>query len=139
MNNWSQSSLRRQSGLTLIESLVALVVITVGLAAILNLQFRSVQYSADSYRQTLAVIQANDLIERYWVAACFITGPSVRDNIITEWCADNDNNCPNIDAELINDHLEINFTINIDKIIADGAQSFEYASRIPIIECDEAE
>ncbi len=53
-------------GFTLIEVLVALLVLSVGLLGLAGLQVRALQYTQASYQRTLVNIQALDMVERMW-------------------------------------------------------------------------
>lgn len=54
------------SGFTLLEVLVALLVLSIGLLGLAGLQLRALQYSHSGYQRTLVNLQAQDLIERMW-------------------------------------------------------------------------
>lgn len=53
-------------GFTLIEVLVALLVLSVGLLGLAGLQLHALQYAHSSYQRTLVNIQALDMAERMW-------------------------------------------------------------------------
>lgn len=57
----------RQRGVTLIEVLVALVVVAVGLLGAANLQVRALQSQQNSYNATVANLIAKDVKERMWL------------------------------------------------------------------------
>ncbi|GIU08962.1 MULTISPECIES: type IV pilus modification protein PilV [unclassified Shewanella] len=54
----------RENGLSLIEVLVALVILTVGLIGVFNLHVVSKRGSFESFQQTLAAYSANDIVNR---------------------------------------------------------------------------
>ncbi|MEZ5447075.1 MAG: type IV pilus modification protein PilV [Gammaproteobacteria bacterium] len=54
----------RQRGFTLLEVLIALVVLAVGMLGIAALQARGMQYNTDAYARTQATILAYDIIDR---------------------------------------------------------------------------
>jgi type IV pilus assembly protein PilV len=61
--------MRRQGqsrGFTLIEVLVALLVLSIGLLGLAGLQLHALQYTHSSYQRTLVNIQALDMAERMW-------------------------------------------------------------------------
>lgn len=60
-------SKRSQSGLSLIEVMVALVVLSIGLLGIALLQMRALQSTHAAYQATLASIMATDAEERLWL------------------------------------------------------------------------
>ncbi|WP_252109541.1 MULTISPECIES: type IV pilus modification protein PilV [unclassified Halomonas] len=66
-----------QRGFGLVESLVALLVLSLGLVAMAALQLKSLQSARDGYRQTLASVAALDAQERLW--AEYRTAPACAD------------------------------------------------------------
>lgn len=56
-----------QSGFTLIEALVALIVLSFGLLGIAAMQLKSLQGSHVSFQRTIATLAAQDAAERLWV------------------------------------------------------------------------
>jgi type IV pilus assembly protein PilV len=69
-NRPSLSSRRRNSrGFTLLETLVALVVFSVGLLGIVALQARSIQLSVDGEDRNRAAVMADEVISLMWTAA----------------------------------------------------------------------
>lgn len=82
------------NGFTLIEVLVTLVVISIGMLSIAQLQVRSLQHSHSSLQRTVAVVQANDLLERMWSGYCDTREggspavPAFPDGIFRDWLTD---------------------------------------------------
>jgi len=62
----------RSLGFTLIEILVALVILSIGLLGIAALQLRSLQNSHASFERSVATLQARDLVERMWAGICIL-------------------------------------------------------------------
>ena len=60
----------RASGFTLIETLIALLVLSVGLLGLAAVQVQSLQNSHASYERSMATMQARDLVERLWAGIC---------------------------------------------------------------------
>jgi type IV pilus assembly protein PilV len=58
------ASPRRASGFTLIEVLVAVLVLSIGLLGLASLQATSLRFNTDSSAQTLATYLANDMADR---------------------------------------------------------------------------
>ena len=56
--------LNRQSGMTLMEVLVAVLVLSVGLLGIAGLQVQGTRHAYDAQLHTLAVFQAQDMADR---------------------------------------------------------------------------
>ena len=58
------------SGFTLIEILIALLVLSIGLLGLAAVQFQSLQNSHASYERSMATMQTRDLVERLWGGIC---------------------------------------------------------------------
>ena len=58
------------SGFTLIEILIALIILSIGLLGIAAVQLASVRNSHASFERSIAVVQARDLAERMWAGLC---------------------------------------------------------------------
>lgn len=54
-------------GFTLIEALVALLVLSVGLLGVAGMQLKALQSSHVSFQRTIASLAAQDAVERLWV------------------------------------------------------------------------
>lgn len=79
---------RSQSGVSLIEVMVALVVLSIGLLGIALLQIRALQSTHAAYQATLASIMATDAEERLWLdRAEGVVDPAAGrlENWSTEW------------------------------------------------------
>lgn len=59
---------RRQAGVALIEALVAMLIFSLGILAIINLQAASIKLSSDAQNRTIASLQTNDLVARMWAS-----------------------------------------------------------------------
>lgn len=60
-----------QQGWSLLEVLVALMVLSVGLLGLSALHWRTVQHSHTVWGQTLATLNAQDAAERLWLLPCW--------------------------------------------------------------------
>jgi type IV pilus assembly protein PilV len=60
----SRMTERKQAGMTLVEVLVAVVLISVGLLGVAALQLTSLRGNQDSYARSQAAVLAGDIIER---------------------------------------------------------------------------
>ncbi|MDI5890438.1 type IV pilus modification protein PilV [Halomonas rhizosphaerae] len=58
----------RQKGFTLLEVLIAVLVLSVGLLGVAALQMKSMQSAHLSYQRSIANLAAQDAVERLWVA-----------------------------------------------------------------------
>ena len=57
---------RRQSGFTLIEVLVALLVLSIGMLGVAAMQLKSLQGAHAAYQRSIATLAAQDAQERLW-------------------------------------------------------------------------
>ncbi|SDX11980.1 type IV pilus modification protein PilV [Thiocapsa roseopersicina] len=73
----------RQYGVTLIETLITMVIVSVGLLSIAALQLKSVQYASESYHRSVATVLAGDLVERLWAGIC--TLPDNAESVAEDW------------------------------------------------------
>lgn len=145
----SLRKIRRRKGMTLIEVLIALVVLSIGLLSIATLQLRSVQFSQASYDRSIAVISANNLLERLWAGACWLyedaPPPSSRQI--------NDTSFAVMQAEWFNDHQGVipdwngvvtpqsnsfyEITISwTDRLNDDQQNTFSYLIKVPDLELE---
>lgn len=74
-----------QKGASLIEVLVAIVVLSIGLLGVAGLQIRSLRVAEGNFQKTVANIQAQDLVDSYWAGLCQLGNPTVRAGITTQW------------------------------------------------------
>jgi len=133
-------------GFSLIEVLIAVFVISVGLLALALLQARALQFSQASYERSVAVVQANDLVERLWVGACAL--PDDFEDIRDDWAAVHEGSLSNWngDNSTVDDTVTPPlYTIKIewkDERVVHNVdnedephQSFVYYARVPKISC----
>ena len=59
-----------QHGFTLLEVLVAMLLAALGLLGLALAQVKALQYSSNSLTYTVAIIQANNALERIWPELC---------------------------------------------------------------------
>jgi type IV pilus assembly protein PilV len=82
------------SGFTLIEILIAVLVLSIGMLGLAATQIQSLQNSHASYERSMATMQARDLVERLWAGICVLYDadgnivPSAQAPIMTTWQAD---------------------------------------------------
>ena len=81
------SRLRRQAGLSLVEVLVTMVIVSVGLLGVAGLQLKALKNTYASFQRSLATLQAQDLADRLWASTCVLSDATQRDNIKSEWQA----------------------------------------------------
>ncbi len=134
----------KQNGMSLLEALIAVVVITTGLLSISLLQARSVQYSYSSFQRAVAVSQANDLVERLWRQSCVTTGrQTVFSTVRNEWVAEHSVSSANIMPSWSGTLTPLSGAIfRIDISWADGrmndnaSPSYTFQFQIPELECE---
>lgn len=78
---------RKQVGVSLIEVMVALVVLSVGLLGLAVLQFKALQGTHAAYQATLASLIAADAEERLWLARAngVVSDAAVQTNWRSNW------------------------------------------------------
>jgi type IV pilus assembly protein PilV len=57
---------RDQAGFTLLETLVAIVIFSIGLLGVVGLQARSIQFSVDGEDRNRASLMADDIVATMW-------------------------------------------------------------------------
>lgn len=76
---------RSDKGFSLIEVLVTLVIFSIGLLGMAALQNRALKISYASFQRSLATLQAQDLVERFWANTCVLSDSTIRNAIIKDW------------------------------------------------------
>ncbi|MBK1644524.1 type IV pilus modification protein PilV [Thiocapsa imhoffii] len=74
---------RQQAGATLLEALIAMVVISVGLLGIAALQTKALQSTTESQMTSNAAILSADLGERLWAVSCLLANAESESDRIT--------------------------------------------------------
>jgi len=132
-----------QRGFSLIEALIALVVLSIGLIGVASMQLKALQSASAGYQRSVASVAAVDAQERIWaewarddVNSC--ADIDVEADWKTHWFADSDSNpLRNVseqESKIVSDGCE--FTIAIDLgSRADNTESdvFAYTFRLPAI------
>lgn len=143
---WNRGDMKRSKGFSLLEVLITMLVISVGILSLILLQSRALQFSQASYQRSVAVVQANDLVERLWVGVCSL--PDSFDEIRDDWAAVNAQSLPEwtgSNSSVDNSVSPPLYTIAIEwldeRVIQDiddenePDQSFIFQARIPDIPC----
>ncbi|WP_268814348.1 type IV pilus modification protein PilV [Nitrincola tapanii] len=135
----------KQRGITLLESLIAMVVIAIGFSSIVMLQLRSMQSSQSSFQQSIAAVQATDLVERLWANACVLNDEVRRDEVLGDWRGSHEEHpwMPNWTGEMDFDEATSTYEITIswlDRLATgdeeDSNRTFRYLARIPVLDCN---
>ena len=106
---------RRQSGFTLIEVLISVLIFALGILALVGLQASAVKFSTDAQQRAEATFLADQLLARMLIAdpttattfnhkasgttACAPTGAASTNAIVTEWLAEVAQTFPNALAD----------------------------------------
>lgn len=148
----NSKSVKSSAGLTLIEVLVTLLVLSIGLIALGSLNLLSVRSAQSSYYVSIATSMALDLEERLWLAASQLETGCLSDTEIDSIIADKNASwtateerlgLPARDGTLIEatkvnvtpgtDNLWIDVEIPIswsDNRIDDSVETFTYSARV---------
>ncbi|WP_043531601.1 type IV pilus modification protein PilV [Litchfieldella xinjiangensis] len=131
-------------GFTLVEALIALLVLSLGLLGVAAMQLKAMQSAHVSYQRTIATIAAQDAIERLWSGLAFdsvsssFTCPS-ETGMEADWKSTWSAHFNDLSASGITAEGDCRFTINLvwdDSRFAinDGEEdvsTLHYASRLP--------
>lgn len=82
-------SKRGGGGFSLIEVMVAMVVLSIGLLSLAALQAAAVRHSYVSFQRSVANLHVQDAVERLWTNRCALRNGSVLNTVLTEWDASN--------------------------------------------------
>jgi len=89
MTAYSRPNTTRQSGVILIEALVAILIFSIGILALVGLQATAIKQSTDARYRTEAAALANELIAEMWVSdrttATLITNFATGGPLYTAW------------------------------------------------------
>lgn len=136
----------RLDGFTLIEVLIAVLVVSIGLLALAGLQMKAMTTAHSSYMRSVAAIQATDLVERAWADICVLTGEkasnpnAVFNLIVSSWAAANSELLPewNSTASLDFDSGQLDIVVSwTEPRLAGGTatETFSYTTRLPRLLC----
>ncbi len=129
---------KAQRGLTLIEAMVALLVLSIGLVGIAALNLASVGAAHSAYYRTLASFIAKDAEERLW-AELGLSGQASVESVLNDWRTNWADAMPELrlDLELSasssgNVWQDFDVTVTWDERRFQGAvvEQFEYRARV---------
>ncbi|EGV16510.1 type IV pilus modification protein PilV [Thiocapsa marina] len=128
----SQGQYVRQSGVTLIEALITMVILSFGLLSVAALQLKSLQYATISYQRSIATIQASDLVERLWAGIC--VAADEWEDIAEDWEDFHaaEQNLPNW-AGVVESPANLTYTVTIswDERVDDTRMTFVHTAMLP--------
>lgn len=132
----------KQSGFTLLEALIAVLVLSFGLLGVAAMQLKAMQSSHLSYHRSIATLAAQDAVERLWIelgsASNFCPDPvSVRADWLDHWSDKLPN--MNINSDVINNGSSCEYEVIIswqdDRFSFDGdvenVSLLSYFTRLP--------
>ncbi|MFN4262142.1 MAG: type IV pilus modification protein PilV [Thioalkalivibrionaceae bacterium] len=135
-------------GFTLIEVLIALLVVSIGLLALAGLQTKALTSAHSSYLRSVAAIQATDLVERAWADLCVLSGAgssvtpnAAFTNLVESWNAANNGLLPDWNTQATafdpaTGAIEIDIRWNEPRFVGDSTEErFTYATRLPLAAC----
>ena len=102
----------RQSGFSLIEVMITMLVMAIGLLGLAALQLKSVQFSQASLQQSLAAMQATDMAERLWSNLCVLPDAAATAELIEQWQAEHALAMPQWKGQVTR-HDAKNYTIQV--------------------------
>lgn len=85
----------KQGGFSLLEVLIAMLILAFGALGLAGLQMKTLQSSHSAYQRGLANIIAADTVERLWAnaaAAAPLTVPQIQAQVQQRWLQTNNNN-----------------------------------------------
>lgn len=120
-------------GFSLVEVLVALLVLSIGLLGLAGLQLHALQYTHSSYQRTLVNIQALDMVERMWT---HLQNPLTE---LAEWKTLNQASLPGWNGTVepaSSDPGDYVLTIswNDSRFVGAEMYSFAYRLRFPVLD-----
>ena len=131
--------MKHQQGFSLIEVLIALVVLAFGLMGVAAMQIKALQSATEGYQRSVVTLAAVDAQERLWAqlaqeASC----DDMVDNILSDWqsswFADSDTPIRHFSGGIELDTAECEFNILItlnDNDSASTDETFTYTFRLP--------
>ena len=134
-----------QRGFSLIEALIALVVLAVGLIGVAAMQLKALQSANTGYQRSLASVAAVDAQERLWAALSTLNSDDTCEdlNISTiegawkdDWFADNDHtplrNAKKAQSRIARDSGEEQCRFKVVLVLGeDESDAFHYTFRLP--------
>lgn len=137
-------------GFSLIEALVALLVLALGLLAVGGMQLKALQGAHMGYQRTLASVIAIDAQERVWASLAAdgpgcgeINAESIESSVNTDWQEDGRESLPGLDVTLAKSlpPNDCYFTVTVDwleerfstdeEAEGEDTSSFSYSFMVP--------
>lgn len=114
-----RKDLCKSSGFTLVEALVALLVLSIGLVGYAAMQLKAMQSAHVAYQRSVATMAAQDLAERLWIglgqsAPASILCPAVTSGMFNDWLDEWEVNMPSLsreDSEVVKEGCKYTITV----------------------------
>ncbi|MFC3284188.1 type IV pilus modification protein PilV [Litchfieldella rifensis] len=124
-------------GFTLVEALIALLVLSFGLLGVAAMQLKAMQGAHVSYQRSLATVIASDANERLWAALGIGSGTCPSDSSVqAQWLDHWDDALPSVGASSIVAQASCEYTITVtwddERFSAEGdISTLTYVARLP--------
>lgn len=143
MTSWRQTDSHDQAGFSLIEALIALVVLSVGLLGVAALQTQALLQSRDAYLTSQATSLVQDMADRiranpdaisdyaHTAGSSPPSGSSLADNDVKDWLADLTTTLPQGQANIVINGREADITVTWQEAEEDTNRSTNIVTEIP--------
>lgn len=132
--------MKRQQGFSLIEALIALLVLSIGLIGVAAMQVKALQSATAGYQRSVVTLAAVDVQERIW--AELVQGTKCSDmveNVENEWAkywfgGESDTPIRHFSGDIEDNSADCEFNILItlsDNESSSAGETFTYAFRLP--------
>ena len=140
--------MKHQQGFSLIEVLIALVVLAFGLMGVAAMQMKALQSATEGYQRSIAVVAAVDAQERIWnllasdsncEAIKESTVSALKDDWIEHWSADTNakplrgTNWDNSDVRM-SEGCEFTIVIALNSVSSNREEEYLYSFILPNVE-----
>nr|WP_232230312.1 type IV pilus modification protein PilV [Halomonas sp. 1513] len=125
-------------GFTLIEALIALLVLSIGMLGVAAMQLNALQGAHAAYQRSIASLAAQDAQERLWASMSDLQCPdqSIVNGIGGEWHSQWSEYLPGLSESPVGPPSDCEFIITIawdeERFEEDGRESFSYVVRLPV-------
>lgn len=135
----SRRDIRTQSGFTLLEALVALLVLSIGMLGVAAMQLKALQGAHAAYQRSIASLAAQDAQERLWASLAqsenlVCPSESVVNGDGEAWALMWSAFLPGLDSDPVEDVGDCEFRISMvwsEERFGGAQESFSYFVRLP--------
>lgn len=127
-----------QSGFTLIEALIALLVLSIGMLGVAAMQLKALQGAHAAYQRSIASLAAQDAQERLWASMATSADLTCPDVTVVNgenkpWVAQWENFLPGLNNDPLGTPTDCEFSITLswDEERFGGGEPFTYTVRLP--------